>query len=173
MAQLAYITLLLMGVAAVAAAAVTVNGYIRAVQSARQIDLQIRTLTFEDDENPRVNLRFRLSNHSQVPMHIENFVLHLDLNGERVGNSNSTYRGTDPDVAPDFYSKAAAVEKSLAPATHLDLDFTLYIYAAQQETIRQAQVSGPLTWTARTTFQVLLPNAREQSRIDLTAIYEE
>ena len=100
---------------------------------------------------------------------VERYVFDLYVNGQRVGTSFSTYRGTDPSVDPQIYSEAAAINQILDSGGSLDLEFTLYIYSAQMEIIRRAQGSGPMSWHVRSKFTTFLPYSHEKDFIFLTA----
>ena len=165
--------LLLMGLVALFAIGMSVSSYVHSIKSAYGLRLEITSLQLIDDNNPRAVIRFRLHNPSPLAVKIERYNFFLYLNGERVGTSISTYIGTDPNVDPAVYRKAASINQLLYPYQHLNLEFTLYIYSAQMEIFRRAQHSDSMSWSTNATFHVILPYAHEEDSVRLSARFEE
>jgi hypothetical protein len=171
--RVASLALILIGLVALIALARDVSNYVNSMKSALGLELEIVELSVIDDDNPRAYMRFRLKNDSPLEITVERYVFDLYVNGQRVGTSFSTYRGTDPSVDPQIYSEAAAINQTLDSGGSLDLEFTLYIYSAQMEIIRRVQGSGPMAWHVRSKFTTLLPYSHEKDFVFLTATLEE
>lgn len=171
--RVAYALLLLLGLAALVGSGISVANYVSSVRSVRNLELEITDLQFIDDDNPRVIIHFRLHNHSPLAITVKAYFFELTLNEARVGGSNSAYRGTDIKVDPAVYSQAANINQVLAPQQQLDLDFTLFIFTAQQDIIRREQTSAAKRWTANAGFRLIFPNASAEKLVRLRAIFAE
>jgi hypothetical protein len=169
----ATITLLLMAMAATLALAIDLSNYIRSIKSAFGLNLALTSVQVIEDENPRAVIHFRVRNDSLLEIEIERYLFELFANGARVGSSYSTYQGTDPSIDPSANREAANVGRTLAPGQALDLGYTLYIYATEMESVRLAQRSSSVSWRADAEFITLLPHAREENVIRLSAGFEE
>jgi hypothetical protein len=166
-----------MGLVALVAIGVTLFNYTRYVGSIESVrgnlSLEITSLQLVADTNPRVVIRFKLFNRSPQAVEIESYSFALDLNGERVGTSHSSFLGTDPDVDPELYRKATRIEQDLEPDQQLDLEFTLYVYSAEMEVVRREQGSAVKSWLADANFRVMVPYAPESESFGLSANFEE
>lgn len=171
MSRVAYTLLLLLGLAALLASGVSVSNYVNSVRSISRLALEITDLQFIDDDNPRVIIHFRLHNRSSLAIQVKEFFFELSFNEERVGGSNSLYRGTDPNVDPAVYSRASSIEQTLAPQGYLDLTFTLYIFSVQQDIIRHGEQSGLQSWSVNAGFRLIFPHTREERLIRMRASY--
>ena len=168
-----YTLLLLMGLLALAATILSITNYQRSMESVGGLSLEFTKLQIIDDDNPRAQLQFKLYNHAPMSVGIERYSFTLYANGERIGGSASTYRGTDPNVDQKEYEEATTIEQVISPDGHLDLDFTLYIYPAQMEIVREAQRAGPITWTVNAGFHVKSLYSRSIESIGLQATLEQ
>jgi len=171
--RFAYIALLLMALTSLFALGTDVSNYTRSITSARGLSLEITSLQVIDDDNPRALIHFRVRNNSPLEVKIERYNFEIYLNEERVGSSYSTYLGMDPSVDPEAHREATYVNQVLAPGRNLGLEFTIYIYSAQMEIIRQAQRSGSMSWYASAKFTMVLPYSREENWVRLRARFEE
>jgi hypothetical protein len=169
----AYAVLLFCGAVALFALVRDVSGYIRSIESARGLSLEIANLEFTDDDNPRITIRFDVRNDSPLDMKIERFGFSLYLNGERVGSNYSTYLGTDPEVDPEAYRQARYVSRVVESGESIDLEFTIYIYSAQMDIVRRAQQAGVMSWYAMAEARTLLPYSWDETRLRLQAGFEE
>ena len=170
--RLAHIVLLLMALLALFALITDTSNYIRSVKSVRGLSLDITNLQVIDDDNPRARIRFRVRNDSPLKIEVESYAFELYLNEERVGSSYSTYLGTDPNIDPKAYRQTTHVNQILAPGSSLDLEFTLYVYSVQMESVRNAQRSGSMSWRASASFSAILPYAHKENVIKLLARFE-
>lgn len=171
--RFAYIVLLLMALVSLLALGTDVSNYIRSIASARGLSLEITSLQVTDDNNPRALIRFRVRNDSPLEVKVERYEFELYVNGERVGSSYSTYLGTDADVDPKAHRETVYINQALAPGRNLHLEFTVYIYSAQMESVRRAQRSGSTFWYASAKFTAVLPYSQEEDLIKLHARFEE
>ena len=171
--RIAYAILLVMGLVALVAIGASASNYMGSARTARGLRLEITNLQVIDDDNPRAVIHFKLHNRSPLEVGIERYNATIYLNGELVATSMSLYTGTDPTVSPSVYRKAVTIDQVLGADQDLDLELVLYIYAAQIETVRQAQRSGTMSWSTRANFRLILPYAREEDWVELSATFEE
>ena len=171
--RLAYLLLLFLGMIAWLAGWRDVSHYVSSLRSVSNLALEMREIQWIDDDNPRVILQFRLYNRSPLAIPLMSYFFELYLNGERVGGSNSSYLGTDPDVDPSLYSQASMIEQTLAPQQHLDLVFPLYIYGFDQSSPGHQERAESLTWSVQAGFRLLHPYARKESLVWLQARLQE
>jgi hypothetical protein len=169
----AYITLLLMALVALLALGTDVSNYIRSIMSARGLSLEITSLQVVDDDNPRALIHFKVRSDSPLEIKIERYRFELHLNGQRVGSSYSTYRGTDPNVDSKAHRETTNINQVLAPGRNIALEFTVYIYSAHMESVRHAQRSGSMSWYASAEFVTVLPHSREENLVNLRAEFGE
>jgi len=168
-----YTLLMLMGLFALGATALSISNYMRSVEGVSGLFLEITDLQVIDDDNPRVQLSFKLHNRAPMPWAIERYNFTLYANGERVGGSSSTYRGTDPTVNQRAYIEATTIEQVLPADEHIDLDFELYVYYIQMDIVRRALADGPISWSVDAGFHVKSPYSRVVESIGLDATFEE
>ena len=168
-----YTLLLLVGLLALGATALSISNYTRSVEGVSGLLLEIADLKVIDDGNPRVQLHFRLHNRAPMLWGIERYNFTLYANGERVGGSSSTYRGTDPTVSQGEYAEATTIEQVLPADEHIDLDFKLYVYYIQMDIVRRALADGPISWSVDAGFHVKSPYSRVIEPIGLDATFEE
>jgi len=168
----AFITLVLMAIAAIIVLRTDVSNYISSYKSLRGLKLDITGLKVVDDENPCALIRFKVKNQSPLEIELEGYWFDLYLDGETVGRSYSMYRGTNPKADPGVYAKAQEIDQILGPGETLDLEFTLYIYPAKMEIVRKTRPTGSATWHVRSSFTVFLPYSRKKSQARLKAEYE-
>lgn len=171
--RFAYIALLLMALAASLALGMDVSNYIRSVEGARGLSLEITDLQVIDDDNPRILIRFRVRNDSPLEIAVERYRFELYLSEERISGSYSTYLGTEPGVDPKTHREATNINQVLTPGQNLDLKFTMYIYPTHMEIVRQAQRSGSMSWYTSGEFTTVLPHSRKENLIRLHARFEE
>lgn len=170
--NLAYILILLLGVTSFYLSWISVSNYVDSIQSIRHLSLTITDLQFIDDDNPRVQVQFRLHNPSLLAIQVNSYFFELSVNGQLVGTTSSAYRGTDANVDVGIYSQATRIDRILEAEQSLDLDFTLYIAPPQQALIRQAQQGNSPTWLADTGFWLVFPNVTEKDLIRLQVKFE-
>ncbi|MBI3942332.1 MAG: hypothetical protein HY326_04910 [Chloroflexi bacterium] len=172
-ARAAHVLLWLMALVAIWGAGASVSNYLQSVRSRQDLKLEVNNLQFYNDENPRVNLRFHLTNDSDLPIQVESYRFELYLNHDPVGSSYSTYTGTDPATTIETMKKAAIVNRKLDPHQEMDLQFTVYIYAKQMEIVRKAQETGSWDWSTNAIFSVVLPYSRGIDAVLLSAQYQD
>ena len=163
--------LLLIGLAGLILLVVSTRQYIGSAQARTSLQFDFAWIEVIDDDNPRAVMRFTLHNSSPLPLEAVRYGFFLYLNNELVGASHSQYLGTDPETDPSFYTEARTLNRTLGPGETLELDFTLYIYPAQMEIIRQAQESGQMHWRAQAAFHFVFPYTHEEDAIWLNATY--
>ena len=108
--RIAYAILLAMGLVALVGIGATASNYMDSVRTARGLRLEITHLQVIDDDNPRVEIHFKLHNRSPLEVGIERYNATVYLNGELVGTSMSLYTGTDPSVSPAVYRTATTID---------------------------------------------------------------
>lgn len=165
--------LILVGVAAVAGIVLNISNYGRSLESAGGLDLEFNEIVVSDDGNPRARLLFLLSNHSPIPLGIEQYGFTLYANGQRIGSSGSSYRGTAPDPNDTSTRDATFIRQVIPPDDHLDIEFTLYIYSTQMEIVRDAQREGPIAWSVTAGFQTRSSYSSRIETVGLDATHEE
>jgi hypothetical protein len=151
----------------------TVQAYIASVRTVGGLTMEITSLRFVDDDNPRLLIRFRISNRSPLAIRLNEYRFTVQANGQNVGWSISQYLGTDTRVDPELYKKAMRIEKVLPGRGHLDLDFTLYVYSDQAAIVRRARQAGAISWRVPAEFDVTMPTSERQELIDLAAGIQE
>ncbi|MSP14137.1 MAG: hypothetical protein EXR62_14425 [Chloroflexi bacterium] len=172
-AQAAHVILWLLALLAIFGTGTSVSNYLQAVRSRKELKMDISTLQYFDDRNPRVNLHFRLTNSSDLAIQVESYRFELYLNDENVGSSYSTYTGTDPAVNLEMLKKAAILSKKLDPHQEMDMQFTVYIYSRQMEIIRKAQGTNSWDWSTNAIFSVVLPYSRGLDVVLLSSQYQD
>lgn len=172
LAKLAYSLILLLGITALHLSWISLSNYVGSIQSIRHLELTITDLKFIDDDNPRVQVQFRLHNPSSLAMQVNSYFFELSVDGRLVGTSSSLYRGTDEKVKVNIYSQATRIYRRLEAEQALDLDFTLYIAPAQRAPIRQAQQANQYTWLADTGFWLAFPHTTQEDLIRLKVEFE-
>lgn len=170
--SLAFILILSLGVMALCLSWISVSNYVDSIQSIRRLTLIITDLQFIDDNNPRVQVQFRLHNPSSLAMQVNSYFFELSVNEHLVGTTSSSYRGTDATVNVSVYSQATRINRILEAGQSLDLDFTLYIAPAQQTLVRQAEQANNPTWLADTGFWLVFPHVVEEDLIRLKVEFE-
>ena len=170
--SLAYILILSLGVTALYLSWISLSNYVDSIQSIRHLTLTITDLQFIDDDNPRVQVQFRLHNPSSLAIQVNGYFFELYVNDHLVGTTSSSYRGTDATVNVGVYSQATRINRVLEAGQSLDLDFTLYIAPTQQMLIRQAEQAKNPTWLADTGFRLVFPNVVEDDLIRLKVEFE-
>ena len=171
--NIAYILLLLIGLAAIVTLRTDVSNYLSSVRSVRGLRLNIVDLKVVDDDNPRALIRFNVLNQSPLEIELENYHFDLFFEGTLIGGSHHMYRGTNPDADPGEYIKARTINRVLGPDQTLALEFTLYIYKTKMEIVRNTQPARSMSWQVKTDFTVFLPNSRKKSHVKLKARYEK
>lgn len=171
--RFAWMALILLALLAVCALGIDVSNYVRAIDSAQGLSFAITSVQVFDDENPRALVRFRVRNDAPLEIELVRYAFELGHNGERAGSSFSTYLGTDDSLDAAAHRDAANIERVLAPGRVLDLEFTVFIYATQMDSIRRAQATGSSEWQADAEFITILPYSRQETPIRLRAGLEE
>ena len=171
--RFAWIALILMALLALWALGLDVSNYVQAIDSARGLSLSFVSVQITDDDNPRALVRFQVRNDAPLETELVRYAFELAHNGERVGSSFSTYLGTDDSLDAAAHRDTANIDKVLAPGRALELEFTVYIYAAQMDSLRQAGPAGSSMWTADADFITILPYSRQETPIRLRAGLED
>jgi hypothetical protein len=169
----AWVLLILMALLAACALAIDVSNYVQAIDSAQGLNLSLLSVQVIDDDNPRALVRFRVRNDGPLEVELVRYAFELGHNGARVGSSYSTYLGTDDSIDAAGHRAAANIDRVLAPGRHLDLEYTVFVYAPDMEGIRQAEATGGSSWQAEAEFVTVLPYSRQESRVRLGAGLEE
>jgi len=169
----AWLLLILMALLAVCVLGIDVSNYVRAIDSAHGLSLSILAVKVIDDDNPRALVRFRVQNDAPLEVELVRYAFELAHNGERVGSSYSTYLGTDDSIDAAGHRAAANIDRVLAPGRYLDLEFTVFVYSTEMESIRQAQTTSSSKWQADAEFITGLPYSRQETPIRLHAGLEE
>lgn len=170
--RLAFVLTVSLGVAALYLSWISLSNYIDSIQSIRRLTLTITDLRFIDDDNPRVQVQFRLHNPSSLAIQVNGYFFELSVNDQLVGTTSSIYRGTDTTINVGMYSEATRINRVLEAGQSLDLDFTLYIAPAQQTLIRQAEQASNPIWIADTGFWLVFPNVAEEDLIRMKVKFE-
>jgi len=171
--SVAYILLLLMGLAAIVTLQIDVSNYLSSVRGVRELRLNIVDLKIVDDDNPRALIRFSVLNQSPLEIELESYHFTLYLEGKFIGGSQYQYRGTNPDANPGEHIKAQTINRVLGPGQRLSLAYKLYIYKTKMEIVRHTQPTRFKSWQVKADFTVFLPNSRNKSHIKLKAQYEK
>ena len=171
--RVAWVLLVLMALLAACALAIDVSNYVQAIDSAQGLSLALLSIQVVDDDNPRTLVRFRLQNDGPLEVELVRYAFELSHNGARVGSSYSTYLGTNDSIDAADHRAAAKIDRVLAPGSHLDLEYTVFVYAPDMEGITRAKVTGGSLWQADAEFVTVLPYSRLESRVGLRARLEE
>ena len=162
--RVAHISLVLLGLIALAASWQAVSNYVTSLASVRSLDLEITDVLPSATDSSQLIVQFRLHNRSELPIRINSYFFDLHLNGTRIGGSYSTWRD-DPDLDRSLYSRASTIDSTLAPHEHLDMEFPLHIFdldlimAAHQEH----------SWSAEAGFRLIHPHGRDERLVRLQA----
>lgn len=169
----AWVLLILLALLAACALGLDVSNYVQAIESAHGLSFAITSVQIIDDDNPRALVRFRVWNDAPLEMELVRYAFELVHNGERIGSSYSTYLGTDDSLDAAAHRDAANIDGVLAPGRHLDLEFTVFVYAPQMEGIRRARTTSASEWQADAEFITVLPYSRQETPVRLRAVLEE
>jgi hypothetical protein len=163
--RVAHISLVLLGLIALAASWQAVSNYVTSLASVRSLELEITDVRRSATDSSQLIVQFRLHNRSELPIRINSYFFDLHLNGTRIGGSYSTWRDDDPDPDRSLYSRASTIDRTLAPHEHLDMEFPLHIFdldlimAAHQEH----------SWSAEAGFRLIHPHGRDERLVRLQA----
>jgi hypothetical protein len=171
--RVVWVLLILMALLAACALAIDVSDYVQAIDSAQGLSLSLLSVQVIDDDNPRALVLFRVQNDGPLEVELVRYAFELGHNGARVGSSYSTYLGTDDSIDAAGHRAAANIDRVLAPGRHLDLEYTVFVYASDMEGIRQAKATGGSLWQAEAEFVTVLPYSRQEFRVRLGAGLEE
>jgi hypothetical protein len=169
---MAHAIMLLLGLAALITLLWSLSVYLGSIESAEQLRLELVDLELVDDANPRAIVHLRLYNDSPLAMVVQYCGMRLLLNGDLIGSSDSSYYGTDPNLDPSAYKRTFILNDTVGADEQLDLELTLYIYAAQMDIVRQLQPAGRMSWSAETVFYVLFAHTRDRQVVGVTATWE-
>lgn len=169
----AWVLLILLALVAACALSIDVSNYVQAIDSAHGLSSAILSVQVVDDDNPRALVRFRVQNDGPLEVELVRYAFELGHNGARVGSSYSTYLGTDDTIDAASHRAAANIGKVLAPGRHLDLEYTVFVYASDMEGVRQTQATSGSLWQADAEFVTVLPYSRQETRVRLRATLEE
>ena len=165
MSRVAHISLVLLGLIALAASWQAVSNYVTSLASVRSLDLEIADVRRSTTDSSQLIVQFRLHNRSELPIRINNYFFDLHLNGTRIGGSYSTWRDDDPDVDRSLYSRASTIDSTLAPRGHLDMEFPLYIFDLDRIMAAHQEHS----WSAEAGFRLIHPHGRDERLVRLQA----
>ena len=163
--RVAHISLVLLGLIALAASWRAVSNYVTSLASVRSLELEITDLRPSATDSSQLIVQFRLHNRSELPIRINSYFFDLHLNGTRIGGSYSTWRDDDPDLDRSLYSRASTIDRTLAPHEHLDMEFPLHIFDLDLIMAAHQQHS----WSAEAGFRLIHPHGRDERLLRLQA----
>ena len=165
----AHTIIIVLGLVAFAASWQAVSNYVGSLETVRSLELELTEVRRADTDSAQLDVRFRLHNRSELPVHLNSYFFDLYLNGNRIGGSSSTWRDNDPDADQSLYSRASTIEQTLAPQESLDMGFPLYIFELEQ-IMAASKGSG---WSVEVGLRLIHPYAHDERLLRMQATLQE
>jgi hypothetical protein len=169
---IAHAIVLVLGLTALIMLLWSLSVYLSSIESGEKLRLELVDLELMEDANPRAVLHLRLYNESPLTLNVQWYTCRLLLNDKWISSSDSIYRGSDPSFDTAAYARTFVLDDTLEPDQQLDLEFTVYIYPAQMDIVRQMQSADVRSWSAESVFWVLFAFTRDRQMVPLTATLE-
>ena len=145
------------------------SNYVGSLETVRSLELELTEVRRAGTDSAQLDVRFRLHNRSELPVHLNSYFFDLYLNGNRIGGSSSTWRDNDPDADQSLYSRASTIEQTLAPQESLDMGFPLYIFELEQ-IMAASKGSG---WSVEVGLRLIHPYAHDERLLRMQATLQE
>ncbi len=170
MPRVAHTIIIVLGLTALAASWQAVSNYVGSLETVRSLELELTEVRRAGTDSAQLDVRFRLHNRSELPVHLNSYFFDLYLNGNRIGGSSSTWRDNDPDADQSLYSRASTIEQTLAPHESLDMGFPLYIFELERI---MAASKGSSGWSVEVGLRLIHPYAHDERLLRMQATLHE
>jgi len=170
---LAFIVLLVAGLAAAGGLVFIIIAYVGSVQTAGNLEAAVTGFRLIEDDNPRAEMTLTISSDSLIPLRAEKCMVELEHGDRYIATSQSGYVGTDPNTAKHIYEQQTAIAQDLSAGRRWDTQLTLYIQSREMEIARLQRAAGVQDWYAQVTVLIVMPYSQRREFVTRRVAIQE